>query len=154
LFTISILFFIYSLELPFLERYLNDPFTETVATVSSKVINLVHPDSHTETINCMVKSKSFTFTIKKGCNGFEAFLILLAGILSFPANKKMKLYGIILGMTLVYTVNILRVVSLYFVGVYFYSWFNVAHFYVGQSMVILTAILFWIYWIDKFAERP
>jgi len=60
---------------------------------------------------------------------------------------EVKLVGFFIGIAVLFTFNILRVVSLFFTGVYFPKAFDFMHVEVWQVLFILFAIGLWIFWI-------
>ena len=50
-------------------------------------------------------------------------------------------------------INMARIVSLYYIGIWWPHFFQVAHGYVWQSLVILFAMVLWIFWAERFARR-
>lgn len=58
----------------------------------------------------------FGVSIEPGCNGVEAFVVLFAAIGAFPAKWKHKLLGLGAGFVAIQVLNVLRVVSLFYLG--------------------------------------
>ncbi|MBI4914703.1 MAG: exosortase H [Acidobacteria bacterium] len=98
-----------------------------------------------------LRSPRFAVVIYNGCNGLEAMLIFVCGVLAFPAPWRRKLLGIALGFLAIQAVNIVRVVSLFYVGVLKPEWFSTAHVFVWQSAIILFAVLLWVLWVQRYA---
>ncbi len=66
----------------------------------------------------MLQSKvnGFAVSIESGCNGVEATIVLVAAILAFPAPWKRRLMGLVVGVVAVQGLNIIRVISLFYLG--------------------------------------
>ncbi len=50
-----------------------------------------------------------------------------------------------------------RIISLFYIGIYFPDLFNDAHIFIWQSLVILAGVALWITWAQHFAlaeKRP
>jgi hypothetical protein len=62
------------------------------------------------------KRSGFAVSIEAGCNGVEALLVLAAAMLAFPAPWRMKLIGLAIGAVAIQALNIVRVISLYYLG--------------------------------------
>ena len=76
--------------------------------------------------------------------------MLLAGaMLAFPASWQAKLTGIILGALVLSAMNLVRMVSLVYIGLYVPQWLEVAHLLVWQSVMILAGILVWLLWLGR-----
>ena len=129
-----------------------EPFTAAIAKVSAKILDLF--GQQTVMNGTRVYGKDFAVDIENGCNGIEALIIFLSATLSFPAPWKARLTGLVLGAIGIQIVNLIRVVALFMTGVYFPSFFDSSHTVVWQTVVILFAVLLWIFWAQRFAVRP
>ena len=91
--------------------------------------------------------------IEAGCNGIETAIVLIAGMVAFPANWMQKLLGITLGFTAVQAVNLLRIVSLYYLGQWSGPVFEFAYLYLWQALIMLDVLVVWLLWIRWTARR-
>jgi exosortase H (IPTLxxWG-CTERM-specific) len=128
------------------------PFTAAIAKLSAKILDLF--GQQTTMDGTRVYGKNFAVDIENGCNGIEAMIIFLSATLSFPASWKARLAGLAIGTVGIQIVNLIRVVALFLTGVYFPSFFDSSHTVVWQTVVILFAVLLWIFWAQRFALRP
>ncbi len=78
-------------------------------------------------------------------------IIFLAAVLAFPASWKARFVGLGIGIVAIQLVNLIRVVALFFTGAYFPSFFDSSHTVVWQTLVILSGVLLWIFWANRFA---
>jgi exosortase H (IPTLxxWG-CTERM-specific) len=99
-------------------------------------------------------SGSAVLLIGNGCNGAWAHLIFLASVLAYPAAWKEKLLGLAVGEPLLLVLNLVRIVSLFMVGVYAPTMLRAAHVYVWQFLIIGFAMLLLFIWADQVVERP
>ena len=129
-----------------------EPFTAAIAKVSAKILDLF--GQQTVMNGTRVYGKGFAVDIENGCNGIEALIIFLSATLSFPAPWKARLTGLVLGVIGIQIVNLIRVVALFMTGVYFPSFFDSSHTVVWQTVVILFAVLLWVFWAQRFAVQP
>lgn len=127
------------------------PFTAAIASTSAKLLDAMGQEIRIE--GTRVFGKSFAVDIENGCNGVEAMIIFLSATLSFPSPWKARLAGLALGIVGIQIVNLVRVVALFLTGVYFPSFFDSSHTVVWQTIVILFAVLLWIFWAQRFAVR-
>jgi exosortase H (IPTLxxWG-CTERM-specific) len=127
------------------------PFTEGIATASASLLRLLGQPVISD--STLIRSDSFSVVINNGCNGLEAMIILSAAVLAFPASFLRRTGGLVAGFVLIQLVNLVRVVSLYLIGRYYSSAFDVFHSGVWQIAVIAVAITIFIVWSLKFA-RP
>jgi exosortase family protein XrtM len=87
--------------------------------------------------------------ISHGCEGAQSILILSSAILAFNTSRRRKLTGLLYGVSFLYVVNLLRIVGMYYVIEYGRSALDVAHLYIGQTVVIMIMFVFFIFWVRK-----
>lgn len=123
------------------------PWTEGLARVSAGLIALFDP--HVATAGKVLQSTTngFAVSIEAGCNGIEAALILVAAILAFPASMKARVIGILAGLFTVQALNVVRVVSLFYLGQWSASAFEWAHLYLWQALIMLDVLIVWLVWM-------
>ncbi|HEY2739189.1 MAG TPA: exosortase H [Thermoanaerobaculia bacterium] len=127
-----------------------EPFTAGIARVSGAILGVL---GQKVTMNGTVITNSrFAVNIRNGCNGVEAMLIFLAAVLAFPAPWRSRLAGLGLGILVIQVVNLIRVVALFLTGVYYPKLFDASHTVVWQTIVILSGVLLWIYWANRYAH--
>ncbi len=93
-----------------------------------------------------IRSPRYSLVIERGCDAIEPSALFLAGVLAFPATFRLKVPGMLLGTVCLMVLNLVRIISLFYVGVFFKEAFHVIHVDVWQSLFIFLAILFWIIW--------
>ncbi|HVR28629.1 MAG TPA: exosortase H [Thermoanaerobaculia bacterium] len=125
------------------------PFTAGVARTSAVVLRVIGQPIRIE--GTRVYGEEFAVDIENGCNGVEALIIFLSATLSFPAPWPARLAGLAIGMVGIQIVNLIRVVALFLTGVHFPVFFDNSHTVVWQTIVILFAVLLWIFWAQRFA---
>jgi archaeosortase B (VPXXXP-CTERM-specific) len=100
----------------------------------------------------VVSSPQFAYQIVDLCTAVMPMLIYTAAILAFPSKVKEKIFGLLLGWIGIFIVNQVRLVSLFFIGVYAPGVFETAHLLVWQSLMILLAIGLWLIWVYKYVR--
>ncbi len=127
------------------------PWTELLARISAALLQSFDPDVHSHGVIIQSLKNGFGVSIQPGCNGVEACIILIAAMLAFPSPWKHKLVGIGLGIVAVQVVNVLRVVSLYYLGQWDMKVFEFAHLYLWQALIMLDVLIVWLVWIRYLA---
>ena len=127
------------------------PFTAFLAKAVTAIINLFGASAWTE--GTIVRSPGSSINIAMGCDGIEASSLFLAGVLAFPTSWRAKLIGIGLGIPSIQAINVVRLVGLYYAGVYLPSIVEGLHVYVAQTIVILLSTVILIFWLDRFATE-
>lgn len=125
------------------------PYTAVIARGSGFILGLFGEEVAVS--GCVVSSPRFAVTIYNGCNGLITSLILVSGVLAFPARWSAKVIGVVGGLLAIQLINLVRIVSLFYIGVFFPEHFNDAHIFIWQSLVILAGISLWIVWAHRFA---
>ena len=72
---------------------------------------------------------------------------LVAASLAFPAPWKRKLAGLAIGVVAVQGLNIVRVISLFYLGQWNFNVFEWAHLYVWQALIMLDVLIVWLLWV-------
>jgi len=93
-----------------------------------------------------VTSKRFSVNIQHGCDAIEPSALFLAAVLAFPASLKSKLPGLFIGTLVLAIVNLVRIVTLFYTGIFYPKWFEIMHVDVWQPIFIILSLTFWIIW--------
>lgn len=128
------------------------PWTDLVARSSSAVIRAIDGDAISMGKVVYSAKTGFAMSIEAGCNGVEAMLVLLAGILAYPAPLRSKLIGLAIGAVAIQALNLVRIVSLFYLGQWDMKWFEWAHLYAWQALIMLDALIVWMLWIRALPE--
>lgn len=143
----AILFFIIAFQFNFVHENVIVPFTSIVAGCSSILMNLFGASSNV-TGNTLSTS-DFSINVVDGCNGIYATAILISGVVAYPSKLSQKAIGVLLGFTAVFLMNLVRVISLFYMGLHFPDIFQEVHVYVWQPIIIIWAIIVWDFWSKK-----
>jgi exosortase H (IPTLxxWG-CTERM-specific) len=94
----------------------------------------------------------FAIEMKDGCNAANVTILLWSGILAFPAPWRMKAAGLLAGSLVIHAVNIVRFISLFYLGLYSASLFDFAHAYLWECLLVLdTLVIFWL-WVNRISR--
>jgi exosortase H (IPTLxxWG-CTERM-specific) len=119
-------------------------FTRGLVTVSAGLIRLCGGHAIAEGDLMRDPLSLFTIQMAYGCNGAHVTILLWAAVLAFPASWKQKLAGMAAGTAAIHIVNLLRFISLFYVGEYNRAWFDFAHLYLWESLMMIdTLVIFW-----------
>jgi exosortase H (IPTLxxWG-CTERM-specific) len=143
-----ILAVLFGLELtPWAERWFVEPWTIALAKISTWLVTLF--DSQVEATGRVMRSltNGFGVSIEKGCNGIEATIVLVAAMLAFPSPWKYKIIGILSGFVAVQALNVVRVISLFYLGQWNMTAFEWAHLYIWQALIMLDVLIVFLIWI-------
>jgi len=132
---------------PPLQRAVVEPWTALLARASVALVTLF--DSHAAASGKVILSTAngFAISIEAGCNGVEAAIVLISAMLAFPAPWKHRAIGILAGLLAVQLLNVVRVISLFYLGQWSTRAFEWAHLYVWQGLIMLDVLIVWLVWI-------
>lgn len=175
------------------------PWTELLANISAKLITLFDDGVTADGVQILTdpstNSQNFAgVRIVAGCNGIEAWLVLVAAIMAFPPYSrfknrwvvlgvvaflvippyqgfwlykllaalaflfitqlfsqlgKAKLMGIVIGFFAIQALNVVRVISLFYLGQWDKEIFDFAHLYLWQALIILDAFIVFLIWLSR-----
>ena len=130
------------------------PWTYMLARLSGSLISLV--DTDVAITGKVVSStlNGFAVSIEPGCNGVEAMLVLLAAILAFPASWRYKLWGLAWGFVAIQGMNLLRIISLFYLGQWSRELIDWAHLYIWQALIMLDALVVFLIWLRYVPAAP
>ena len=129
------------------------PWTSFLAWFSAALMTVFDADVISYGRIIQSQATGFGVSIEAGCNGVEAVIILMAGMVAFPATLRLKVIGVLIGLVAVQGVNILRVISLYYLGKWDKEIFDFAHLYLWQALIMLDVLLVWLLWIRAVAKQ-
>lgn len=179
------------------------PWTRFLAFISAELAQLFDDRVWSDGVEILTdpatnKENFAGVRIVAGCNGIEAWLVLVAAIMAFPPYSylkfrwvalgmaiiilfpiywdewlwklltamlflfivqiyspigRQKLLGVLLGFVAVQSVNIVRVISLFYLGQWNKDVFDFAHYYLWQALIILDAFVVFLVWLSKLPNQ-
>ena len=132
---------------PWAQQYFVVPWTNTLATISAWLVTLFDADVVAAGKVLRSTANGFAVSIESGCNGVEATIVLVAAIFAFPAPWKSRLIGVTAGIVAVQALNVIRVISLFYLGQWNFDVFEWAHLYVWQALIMLDVLVVWLIWV-------
>lgn len=128
-------------------------FTRGLVEVSAFSIRMLGGSAAAHQVTLQDPLTGFAIEVVDGCNGNNVMVLLWAAILAYPASWRNKGKGLAAGTALLQGVNLVRIVTLFYLGQYERQWFEFAHLYVWESLFVLfTLTIFWM-WVRRSAER-
>lgn len=123
------------------------PWTSLLADVSGWLMTAFDPNVATSGKVVRNTVNGFAVSIEPGCNGVEAMIVLLAAIMAFPAPFLYKLKGLLWGFIAIQGINLVRIISLFYLGQWSQELFDWAHLYIWQALIMLDALIVFLIWI-------
>lgn len=128
------------------ELFMNVIYYHGVVTICADLINWIAPMEQVFAQHNHVLSSKADLEIVRGCDGAGVLFLLVSAIVVFPSNWRRKLIGLILGIGLIYSLNLLRVSGLYFVIAYHADWFLLIHTYLAPTLMIILGCCYFAWW--------
>jgi exosortase/archaeosortase family protein len=92
-------------------------------------------------------SPQFSMQLVHGCDALEPSALFLSCLIAFPAGFRPKLVGSLVGVLCIETTNIVRIVTLFYVGVYLPDQFDRFHLELWQAAFIVLSVAYWVTWV-------
>ncbi|MFK8041466.1 exosortase H [Congregibacter sp.] len=129
------------------------PFTGWLADVSAAII--IPFDEHVRASGRIIShtQTGFAVSIEAGCNGVEAAIVLIAGVLAFPASVKRKLAAISLGFLAIQVMNIARIISLFYLGQWNLDVFTWTHLYLWPVLIMLDVLVVFMLYLRYLSQN-
>ena len=109
---------------------------------------------HTLALGIEEADKSFFITITEACTALSAMLILYAAVLAFPASWRSKLGAILIGSVVIQAVNVIRLISLVYIGFWFdTSVFDIVHENIWPLIIYFSSFGCFLGWVSLFTEE-
>ena len=132
---------------PWVQQYFVVPWTNALAAISAWIVTAIDPAVLATGKILRSTANDFAVSIEAGCNGVEATIVLVAAVLAFPAPWTSRLVGLVAGIVAVQGLNIVRVISLFYLGQWSLQAFEWAHLYVWQALIMLDVLVVWLIWV-------
>jgi exosortase H (IPTLxxWG-CTERM-specific) len=136
----EVVYFAAALDSAAFESYLN-----VLAAISGWVLNLF--GTEVEVFETRITGSDFAVAVAQGCDAIQVCSLLAAAVLAFPVSWGARFRGLAIGIALLQALNILRIVTLYWVGAFFSDFFKTAHEVVWPGALIVVTIVTWVLWV-------
>ena len=87
--------------------------------------------------------------MRDGCNAVNVTLLFCAAVVAFPARWKARLLGLVAGSLILQAVNIVRFISLFYIGQYNMTLFDFMHGYLWETLLILDTMVIFSFWVRR-----
>jgi exosortase/archaeosortase family protein len=114
---------------------------------------LIALGQQTHVSDVTIQSANFAIAVRRGCDAVEPTWLLCAAILAFPSLLIRKLVGISIGIVSLQLLNLIRIISLFLIGIHFPALFPTAHLEIWPVIFILMAISLFVGWRGWACER-
>ena len=95
-----------------------------------------------------IVSSRFALVVAVGCDAIQASAFFVFAVVAFPSAVRFRarVPYLLVGTLLLSAMNLLRIISLYYTGVYFPNAFELLHIDVWQTLFVFVPLALWISW--------
>ena len=132
------------------------PYLAWIAGTTSWLLRAIGEDIAVDgtTIRSLT-APGFAVQIVRGCDALAPAAAFVAAVVASPARWRRKLVGILVGTSALLTINLVRIVGLFVVGVHVSRRvFDLLHIQVFQVVFIVLAVAFWAIWAEWATSKP
>ena len=129
------------------------PFTGLLASVSAALITPFDPSVTAYGKVLQFSESGFAVSIEAGCNGVEATIVPVAAVIAFPAPWRARLAAIGLGFIAIQLLNIVRIISLFYLGNWNLELFSWVHLYLWPVLIMLDVLIVFMVYLRYLAGR-
>lgn len=101
-----------------------------------------------------IASAGFSVDVGTGCTATIPIMLFVCAVVAYPGRWQHKLLGILIGGACLYALNLVRTVSLFLIGTHFHGFFDTAHLLLWQPLIILAAVILWLFWVRRTNRVP
>ncbi|AEF99855.1 hypothetical protein Metme_1432 [Methylomonas methanica MC09] len=127
-------------------------YYHSVVAICADLVNWLAPFEQVFAKHNHLLSAKADLEIVRGCDGAGALFLVISAVLVFPSGLKRKALGLLLGIGLIYTINLLRICVLYFIIAYHPGWFQLIHTYVAPTLMVMLGCFYFAWW--AFGSTP
>ena len=135
------------------QEHVITPFTSLLAHLSAVLILPFDNSVVAYGKILQFKDSGFAVSIEAGCNGVEATIVLIAAICAFPASWRARLIAIGLGFLAIQVLNIVRIISLFYLGNWNLEYFSWIHLYLWPALIMLDVLVVFIVYLRYLSKQ-
>ncbi|EHR69820.1 Transmembrane exosortase (Exosortase_EpsH) [Burkholderiales bacterium JOSHI_001] len=133
-----------------LERLVIDQATVRTAAA---LIDTLSPELQVRADGPRLRASGGGLNVLNGCEGTDVAFLLVAAMVVAPLSWRRRGAGLALGLPLVFALNQLRVLALFYAFRSDRTWFDLLHGAVGPLLLVLAVGLFFIVWLNRGVAR-
>lgn len=135
------------------QEHVITPFTGILANISAGIILPFDSSVVAHGKILQFGDSGFAVSIEAGCNGVEATIVLIAAVIAFPASWRARLTAIGLGFLAIQAMNIVRIISLFYLGDWNLDLFSWVHLYLWPALIMLDVLIVFIVYLRYLSDQ-
>lgn len=142
----------YLIYIPVSQTDAYDGYLALVAQSAGAGARLVGQDAEVR-LQTVVTTK-FTFEIVPGCDGMEAIALFGSAVLASPVRFVARLIFLFAGVATLMAVNVVRLVTILFVGIHYPKMVDTMHWDLWPGVLIFAVLVCWLIWARWAVRHP
>jgi len=126
-------------------------YLETYARLAGGLLGLLEPSVTVEGTTIYGR---FVLQIVRNCDAADVNILFASAVLAFPGPLARKALPLVGGLATLVLANVLRICSLYYVGVYRPTWFHTAHEELWPLLLVSLTLLAFLACIRHLEATP
>jgi len=117
----------------------------------------LHLADRAVTVNGAEIAGRYTLRIVSTCDAMDVTILFVSAVVAWPSPWRRRAAAAAIGVAALFALNVLRICSLYYVGIHFPSSFDTIHLQVWPLAVLVAAVaaFFWSSrWMSSAEARP
>jgi len=129
-----------------------DPFLAFNARLASVVLNLF--GGSTQVDEAVISSGDVSFRVITECTSIVPTAILVSAIIGWPSLLREKLTGVVLGSAVLFLVNVVRIITLFYIGSASPWFLDIAHSFLWGALLVVLVVAIWLLWTKRLVRTP
>ena len=128
-----------------------DDYLKLNASLVGALLNVL--GERVTTSGRFITGDSFTLEVIRGCDGIQAMILFASATLAFPCSWRPRALGVVAGAALLFVLNTVRLLNLYWVGSHWRDAFETVHIDLWQFLFMAVTVLLWTVWVVNLRLR-
>ncbi len=116
-----------------------------ITLILSAIFSLIGMDVVTR--GAVLSINGYSIEIIDECTAIFSCIVYCSCVLAYPATRKQKSLGILVGVPCLYAINIVRIFILTLVGMHNPNMFEFMHVYLWQASFIIFVVVLFLLWL-------
>ena len=135
------------INIPWIITYLINPISLSLAWIVTAMLNLLGEPVHQ--MGVFVSSSMINLEVTPACTGIYQIVVLVTGLVAWSTTGRERSRGILAGIFLLMSINIFRILSIYYSILIIPEWVPFIHGVFWEGLMVLFVPLFWIYRVGR-----
>jgi exosortase/archaeosortase family protein len=129
--------------------YLIDPLSLSLAWFASILLQIFGQSVHQAGL--FINSPLINLEVTPACTGIYQIVVLIGGLVAWSTTGRERNRGIVIGIIALMSINIIRLVSIYYCALSIPDWVPFFHGVFWEGVMVLFVPLFWMFWVNRTA---